>query len=86
VCGGGGLWYLRCVLGGVATVIRDAISLGIRSSLGFRCRIRFRVGIRCCTPDMRPGCCGPDAHALTRAPQLLGRPPTVCRSGGGDGG
>jgi hypothetical protein len=46
--GGGGSRYLRCVPGGVATVI----SLGIRSSLGFRFRIRFRVGIRCRTPDM----------------------------------
>jgi hypothetical protein len=46
------------------------ISLGIRSSLGFRFRIRFRVGIRCCTPDTRPGCCGPNAHAppLARTP------------------
>jgi hypothetical protein len=42
------------VSGGVATVI----SLGIRSSLGFRFRIRVRVGIRCCTPDTHPGCCG----------------------------
>jgi hypothetical protein len=50
--------YLGCVSGGVATVI----SLGIRSSLEFRFRIRFRVGIRCRTPDAHPGCCGP-AHA-----------------------
>ena len=48
------------------------ISLGIRSSLGFRFRIRFRVGIRCCTPGMRPGCCGPArAPALARAPRLV---------------
>ena len=46
------------------------ISLGIRSSLGFRFRIRFRVGIRCCTPHARPGCCGPVARALARAPPL----------------
>ena len=63
VCvGGGGSRYLGCVSGGVATMI----SLGIRSSLGFGFRIRFRVGIRCCTPDMRPGCCGPDARSLGR--------------------
>jgi hypothetical protein len=78
VCGGGGSRYLGCVSGGVATVI----SLGIRSSLGFRFRIRFRVGIRCCTPDTRPGCCGP---ALARL-LSLGRPRLVCRSGGRDGG
>ncbi len=47
VWGGWGSLYLGCVSGGVATVI----SLGIRSSLGFRFRIRFRVGIRCCTPE-----------------------------------
>jgi hypothetical protein len=29
------------------------ISLGIRSSLGFRVRIRFRVGIRCCHAPLR---------------------------------
>jgi hypothetical protein len=65
-CGGGGSRYLGCVSGGVETVI----SLGIRSSLGFRFRIRFRVEIRCCTPDTHPGCCGPDARAppLARAP------------------
>ena len=64
--GEGGSLYLGCVSGGVATVI----SLGIRSSLGFRFRIRFRVGIRCCTPDMCPGCCGPArAPALARAPK-----------------
>jgi len=68
VCGGGGggSRYLGCVSGGDATVI----SLCIRSSLGFRFRIRFRVGIRCCTPDMCPGCCGPArAPALARAPK-----------------
>ena len=37
--GGGGSRYLGCVSGGVATVI----SLGIRSSLGFRFRIRESV-------------------------------------------
>jgi hypothetical protein len=70
VCvGGGRSRYLGCVSGGVATVI----SLGIRSSLGFRFRIRFRVGIRCCTTDTRPGCCGP---ALARL-RSLGRPRLV---------
>jgi len=59
---GGGSRYLGCVSGGVATVT----SLGIRSSLGFRFRIRFRVGIRCCTPDTRPGCCGPAFARLRR--------------------
>ncbi len=64
--GGEGSRYLGCVSGGVAKVI----SLGIRSSLGFRFRIRFRVGIRCCTPDTHPGCCGPArAPALARAPR-----------------
>ena len=64
--GGGRSRYLGCVSGGVATVI----SLGIRSSLGFRFRIRVRVGIRCCTPDTHPGCCGPArASALARAPK-----------------
>ena len=73
VCvGGGGSLYLGCVSGGVATVI----SLGIRSSLGFRFRIRFRirfrVGIRCCTPDMCPGCCGPArAPVLARASKAV---------------
>lgn len=52
VCVCGGSRYLGCVSGGVATVI----SLGIRSSLGFRFRIRFGVGIRCRTPDMCPEC------------------------------
>jgi hypothetical protein len=56
------------------------ISLGIRSSLGFRFRIRFRVGIRCCTPDARPGCCGP-----ARAP-ALGRPGWCVDPGGETGG
>ena len=47
------------------------ISLGIRSSLGFRFRIRVRVGIRCCTPDTHPGCCGPPRlPALARAPNI----------------
>jgi hypothetical protein len=44
-----GSQYLGFVSGGVATVI----SLGIRSSLGFR--IRFRVGIRCRTPHNTHG-------------------------------
>ncbi len=63
--GGVAVSWVR-VGGGVATVI----SLGIRSSLGFRFRIRVRVGIRCCTPDTHPGCCGPAcAPALARAPK-----------------
>jgi hypothetical protein len=66
--------YLGCVSGGVATVI----TLSIRSSLGFRFRIRFRVGIRCCTPDTRPGCCGPDVRALARAPPLARAPTHWC--------
>jgi hypothetical protein len=62
------------------------IILGIRSSLGFRFRIRFRVGIRCCTPDMRPGCCGPDVRALARS-SLLARAPTHgCLDPGGETG
>jgi hypothetical protein len=80
--GGGGSRYLGCVSGGVATVI----SLGIRSSLGFRFRIRFRVGIRCCTPDTRPGCCGPDTRSRSRASARSVAHALVCRSGGGDGG
>jgi hypothetical protein len=81
VCvGGGGSLYLGCVSGGVATVI----SLGIRSSLGFRFRIRFRVGIRCCTPDTRPGCCGPDARALARAPPIARSPTYWCVDPGGE--
>ena len=75
VWGGGGSRYLGCVSGGVATVI----SLGIRSSLGFRFRIMFRVGIRCCTPDTRPVCCGP-ARARLRS---LGRPRTGVQIRGG---
>ena len=65
VCGGGGggSQYLGCVSGGVATVI----SLGIRSSLGFRFRIRFRVGIRCRKPYQRTLCPhGCRANAGTR--------------------
>ena len=81
VCGGGGSRYLGCVSGGVATVI----SLGIWSSLGFR--IRFRVGIRCCTPDTRPGCCGPVcACSHSRASARSGAHALVCRSGGGGRG
>jgi hypothetical protein len=60
------------------------ISLGMRSSLGFRFRIRFRVGIRCCTPDTRPGCCGPDARALARAPQLARSTTHWCVDPGGE--
>ena len=82
VCVFSGSMYLGCVSGGVATVI----SLGIRCSLGFRFRISFRVGIRCCTPDTRPGCCGPDARALTRAPLLARAPMHWCVDPGGETG
>jgi hypothetical protein len=81
VCGGGGgLRYLGCVSGGVATVI----SFGSRSSLGFRFMIRFRVGICCCTSDTRPGCYGPDARTLTRAPLLDRAPMHWCVDPGQD--
>ena len=80
VCVGGGSRHLGCVSGGVATVI----SLGIRSSLGFRFRIRFRVGIHCCTPETRPGCCGPDSRALTRAPPISRVPTHWCVDPGGE--
>jgi hypothetical protein len=79
VWGGGGSLCLGCVSGGVATVI----SLGIRSSLGFRFRIRFRVGIHCCTPDTHPGCCGPDVSALARSPPLARAPTHWCVDPGG---
>jgi hypothetical protein len=72
VCGGGGSRYLGCVSGGVATVI----SLGIRSSLGFRFRIRFRVGIRCCRPTRAQGAAAPMCALSLARLRSLGRPRT----------